>query len=135
MRPLLLDTSYLIALEVADDQNHLAAAEHWGKLTKSLPPLITTSYVFDEIVTFFNNRNHHSKAVEIGNTLLRSPSVELIHIDPPLLHEGWRYLQKHRDKTYSLTDCISFVVMKQRGIKTALTFDKHFKQAGFGTLP
>ncbi len=39
--------------------------------------------------------------------------------------------QKHQDKRYSLTDCISFVVMKQKGLKTAMTFDKHFAQAGF----
>lgn len=135
MKPLLLDTSYVIALEASDDQNHKAASEHWADLLTSLPPLVTTSYVFNEVITFFNTRNHHMKALEIGNNLLLSTLVELIHVDESLFYEGWRYLQKHRDKSYSLTDCISFVVMKQHGIKTALTFDKHFKQAGFGSLP
>jgi uncharacterized protein len=135
MKPLLLDTSYLIALEASDDQNHTAALFHWQNLLKSLPPLVTTSYVFDEVVTFFNNRGYHTKAVEIGSNLMQSPSIEIIHVDEALFYEGWQYLQKHTDKTYSLTDCISFVTMKQRRIKTALTFDRHFVQAGLEKLP
>ena len=66
---------------------------------------------------------------------MQSPSIEFIHVDEALFYEGWQYLQKHADKAYSLTDCISFVVMKQRRIKTALTFDRHFVQAGFEKLP
>jgi predicted nucleic acid-binding protein len=135
MKPLFLDAGYLIALEASDDQNHASADEHWRSLLDSLPPLITTSYVFDEVVTFFNSRRRHAKAVELGNNLLQSAEIELIHVDKALFEEGWEYLQKHRDKTYSLTDCISFVVMKQRAIRTALTFDGHFKQAGFAKLP
>ena len=106
-----------------------------GTLLKSLPPLITTSFVFDEVVTFFNTRKRHAKAVEVGNNLIQSTRVQIIHVDEALLYEGWEYLQKHRDKTYSLTDCISFVCMKDRGIKAALTFDRHFTQAGLQRLP
>jgi uncharacterized protein len=39
-----------------------------------------------------------------------------------------------RDKEWSLTDCISFVVMKERGLTEALTADHHFEQAGFKAL-
>jgi predicted nucleic acid-binding protein len=135
MKPLFLDTSYVIALEASDDRNHDAASEHWRNLRRSLPPLIITTYVFDEVVTFFNSRKIHMKAVEVGNKLLQSRYVELIHVSEAMFYEGWRCLQTHHDKTHSLTDCISFVVMKQRGIRTALTFDKHFTQAGFHRLP
>ena len=135
MKSLLVDAGYFIALEAADDQNHKAASQHWRKLRKSLPPLATTSYIFDEVVTFFNNRGRHEKAVEIGNSLMQSQLIELIHVNESLFDDAWEYFQKHQDKTYSLTDCLSFVVMKQQGIRTALTFDKHFRQAGFETLP
>ncbi len=135
MRRLFLDTGYLIALEAADDQHHQIASSHWANLTKSLPSLVTTSYVFDEVVTFFNSRGRHVKAVEIGNLLLASPSVQMLHIDEPLFDEVWRYFIRHSDKWYSLTDCASFVVMKRLRIRTALTFDKHFEQAGFATVP
>jgi len=135
MKRLLLDTSYLIALEAADDQHHEEAIVHWRSLSRPLPSLITTSYIFDEVVTFFNSRNRHAKAVEIGRLLLESPSVELVHIDEVLFRETWRYFTQHSDKSYSLTDCASFVVMKRLRVRGALTFDKHFAQAGFERKP
>ena len=135
MKSVFLDTGYVIALELASDQNHVAASKHWRSVLKSLPLLFTTSYVFDETVTFFNSRGHHGKAVEVGGYLLSSPSVRLIHVEESLFQEGWTYFQKHSDKKYSLTDCISFLVMKEFGIEIAFAFDKHFAQAGFKKLP
>lgn len=135
MKPIFIDAGYLIALEASDDQHHENAVRHWRGLLKSPPMLVTTSYVFDEVVTFFNSRGRHAKAVEIGEGLLESPSVDFVHVDEPLFREGWQFFRKHRDKSYSLTDCISFVVMGRRSIREALTFDRHFTQAGFDVLP
>lgn len=129
------DTGFVIALEAIDDQNHGAASGYWQGLSEPRPPLITTSYVFDEIVTFFNGRNHHAKAVEIGERLLSSPTVQFVHVDEELFFEGGKLFKQRQDKTYSLTDCISFLVMNKFGSKTALTFDKYFNQEGFQTLP
>ena len=75
-----LDTSYVLALELANDQNHSAATEHWRQFAGVFPALVTTSYVFDEAVTFFNSRGHHAKAVDVGSHLLQSAAVELIHV-------------------------------------------------------
>lgn len=136
MRPaLFLDTGYVLALEISSDTNHAAASQHWRSLTADLSPLVTTSYVFDEIVTFFNSRGLHAKAVQVGDNLLSSAFVELISVDEALFAEGWAYFQQHQDKRYSLTDCLSFVVMRKRAISTALAFDKHFVQAGFVKQP
>ena len=49
--------------------------------------------------------------------------------------QGWQYFKDHQDKSYSFTDCISFILMEQRHISQALTFDKHFIQARFSKLP
>lgn len=130
-----LDTGYIIALETADDQYHQDALKHWQSLSSSLPRLVTTSFILDEVVTFFNSRSQHEKAVEVGNRLMVSPSVQFVHVDEALFHEGWKYFEQHTDKEYSLTDCISFVLMKQLGIETVLTFDRHFIQAGFQKAP
>lgn len=135
MKSVFLDTGYVIALELASDQHHQAALKHWRSIAKSLPLLVTTSYVFDEIVTFFNSRGHHAKAVEIGNRLLNSPSIRLVHVGEDLFQAGWDYFQKSKDREYSLTDCISFLMMEEFGIDTAFAFDKHFVQAGFKKVP
>ena len=71
----------------------------------------------------------------MGNNLLSTPSVRLVHINEPLFLQGWAYFQQHQDKSYSLTDCISFVVMNQLQIRKAFTFDQHFNQAGFQVEP
>jgi hypothetical protein len=47
---------------------------------------------------------------------------------------SWQLLKSRPDKNWSLTDCISFVVMQGRGIKAAFTADRHFEQAGFECL-
>jgi uncharacterized protein len=71
----------------------------------------------------------------LGNLLLQSKHIEFIQVDANLLAEGWQYFQQHQDKDYSLTDCISFIVMRKQGITTAFTFDRHFEQAGFLKQP
>jgi uncharacterized protein len=131
MATVFLDTGFVLALELVDDQHHEAALKHWQSLMKMPPELVTTSYVFDEIVTFLSSRNRHDKAVEVGNRLLRSSSIQFIQVSEAIFFEGWQYFQQHEDKSYSLTDCISFIVMTTLNIQTALTFDKHFTQAGF----
>ena len=130
-----LDTSYLLALELKNDQNHAVAVDHWRRVSASALSLVTTSYVFDETVTFFNSRGYHSKAVEIGSALLHSPSVRLVLVYQLLFREAWTYFQQHPDKTYSLTDCVSFMVLRKLGMDTVFAFDRHFIQAGFKTEP
>ena len=38
------------------------------------------------------------------------------------------------DKLWSLTDCISFVLMQDQNVNAALAADRHFEQAGFVPL-
>ena len=130
-----MDTGYLLALELTNDQDYRAASLHWNLLEVALLRLVTSSYVFDEVVTLFNSRKLRGKSVEMGNRLLQSPSVAVVHVEVVLCREGWRYFQQHQDKAYLLTDCISFVIMEERGTRTALTFDKHFVQVGFTVSP
>ena len=135
MTSLFLDSGFLIALEAGDDQHHAAASTFWRAFEANPSPLVTTSFILDEVATFFNSRSHHAKAVEIGRYLLRSPSVLFQHVDDSLFQEGWRLFQRYDDKRFSLTDCVSFALMKRLRLKTALSFDRHFTQAGFTIKP
>ena len=78
----------------------------------------TQRSVFTRVISSF-------RAVAVN--VIVAPSDELFQ-------EGIKLYDERRDKQWSLTDCISFVVMKQRGINDALTGDHHFEQAGFTAL-
>ncbi len=131
MRTIFVDTSYLLALEFPKDQNHALVKQHWQQLKSSPVRLVTTTYIFDELVTVLNSRGHYQKAVTTGRSILNSQLFQLIHVDEMLFSSAWQFFQKHCDKNYSFTDCMSFVVMQKYGITTACTLDKHFAQAGF----
>lgn len=135
MQSVFVDANYWVALDLITDQNHQAALRHWHGLRGKLPPLVTTTYILDEVVTLFTSRSYHAQAVQVGNNLLYSPAIELVHVDEALFEAGWAYFVQHADKAYSLTDCISFVLMAQRGMAAACTFDHHFAQAGFALVP
>jgi uncharacterized protein len=60
--------------------------------------------------------------------------VKTIRLTPVLLERGLQRLRERPDKDWPLTDCISFVVMEDEGIREALTGDRHFEQAGFTAL-
>lgn len=66
--------------------------------------------------------------------LLVGPQIEIVTVDRRLLPRALDLYGNRPDKEWGLTDCISFVVMTDRRIKSALTFDHHFAQAGFTTL-
>lgn len=80
-------------------------------------------------------RGLHDLAVRIGEDLLNSPTIRLVHVDEQLFLEAWDYFVQHHDQAYSLTDCVSFILMTRLGLRSALTFDHHFTQAGFDRLP
>ena len=55
-------------------------------------------------------------------------------LDEALLQRGLSLYGSRKDKAWSLTECISFVVMGDEGLTDALTGDRHFEQAGFTAL-
>lgn len=135
MTKVFVDSGYLIALDAEDDQHHATATRHWPGFRRTGMPMVTTSLVVDEVITWFSTRGLHTKAVEIGRRLMRSPSIELVHADDEMFNAAFEYLARRSDKRYSFTDCVSFVLMSRLGIQEALAFDGHFAQAGFVRLP
>lgn len=93
--------------------------------------MLTTSFVLDEAVTFLNSRGLHREAVGFGSTMLASGTLEIVHVDGELFLRGFELLSARPDHRYSLTDCISFVLMRDRHVPTAHTFDRrHFLTEG-----
>lgn len=66
--------------------------------------------------------------------LINNSNVQIVWVDEPLHREATDLLLARQDKTYSLCDAVSFVLMRRQGIMEALTTDKHFEQEGFTRL-
>ena len=79
-------------------------------------------------------QRYRSAAIKLLTALEEDPNVEIIPLSEELYKRGLRLYRERLDKEWSLTDCISFVVMQERGLTEALTTDKHFQQAGFNVL-
>ncbi|MDJ0730650.1 MAG: PIN domain-containing protein [Crocosphaera sp.] len=95
--------------------------------------LITSNYVITEVVALLTSplRIPRPKIISFVNSIKQSPYVDIIHIDQEKDDDAWVLLASREDKEWSLVDCSSFIIMKERGILEALTNDIHFEQAGF----
>ena len=96
---------------------------------------VTTDYVLDEAVTLTRFAHSHRKAVQLAEATLASQFVRVIYSDQDLFSEGMSIFKKYSEKEWSFTDCISFAAMTKYGLRTAFTFDPHFKQFGFSAIP
>lgn len=131
MKITFLDTSYLLALIIADDSLHERALA-WQRHIAG--QLLTTEYVLVELVDAMTDPRLRPVAPQVVAMLRASPTVHVEPASTALLEKGLALFATHADKLWSLTDCISFVVMQQRGVTEALTYDRHFEQAGFQAL-
>ena len=129
---MLLDTSGLLCHHNADEPQHAAARNHF------LAPghKLTHGYVLAEFVALAHARRlPRSSALAFLNALLEHPRVEIVWVDEVLHGKRVRLQEARPDKTYSLCDAVSLVLMKDRGITEALTTDHHFEQEGYCRLP
>ena len=86
-------------------------------------------------MTFCIYRLGHAKAAKVGDTLRDPVVVDLVHITNPDEEAAWALFLERPDKSYSFTDCTSFVLMRRLGLQQALTFDRDFRREGFDVLP
>ncbi len=93
-------------------------------------PLITTEAVLLEIGNALA-REYKPQAVEVIEEFLASEEVEVVALTPELFAQAFALYRSHEDKEWGLVDCLSFVVMRERGVTDALTSDRHFIQAGY----
>lgn len=98
-------------------------------------PLLVTDPVLFELLNGLADTPLRKQAGELA-TAVQSVSglYVFVPMSPPLREEGVRLYRDRPDKAWSLTDCVSFVVMRERGLTRALTHDHHFEQAGFEPL-
>lgn len=129
--PLFLDTSYILALINSHDEFHRQAIELADKIDEKI---ITTEAILTEIGNALSKAQWRELAVDTLNDLRDDDDVEILPVESKLFSTALKLYSSRMDKDWGLTDCISFVVMKDRKMRDALTTDHHFKQAGFKAL-
>jgi|APHig6443717817_1056837.scaffolds.fasta_scaffold70304_3 predicted nucleic acid-binding protein len=128
---LFVDTSAWYALNDRSDQHRDAALERMSRISSGQVGLITSDYILDESLTLISARTNRKTAVAFGDLLLKSSTIQLVTITEELRQLAFELFRKYADKDLSFTDCTSFALMKQLKLKTAFTFDDHFRQVGF----
>jgi uncharacterized protein len=128
----LLDTSGLLCYLHQTEPQHQKAVRLLNSASKRS---LTHSYVLAELIALALIRRFPRPAVlTFTMDLLDNPDIETIWVDEQLHREAMELLIECQDKTYSLCDAVSFVLMRQRGIADALTTDHHFEQESFVKL-
>jgi predicted nucleic acid-binding protein len=131
VNPLFADTFYFLALLNQDDAAHSKARAISEELTDSI---VTTAWVLIEVADALAAPNLRHVFLHLIETLRSDPNTTIIPPSETLFDQGLKFYGDRPDKHWTLTDCISFVVMQQHGITQALTGDRHFEQAGFQAL-
>ena len=130
MSAVFADTSFYLALLRADDPAHeRAMAQYRGRLRT-----VTTEFIVLELGNACARAEDHADFLAIVEGMRASPRMTVVPLSTELLNRGLGLMRERSDKDWSLTDCISFVVMEEGGIGEALTADRHFEQAGFKSL-
>lgn len=128
---MLLDTSGLYSLLVVEERFHIRAVD----LLRGPINGITHSYILAELVALCLARGVGlSKTLDFLHDLHLDPEISVVWVDRDLHWDAENLLSKRLDKTYSLCDAVSFVLMRRLGILEALTTDHHFEQEGFVRL-
>jgi predicted nucleic acid-binding protein len=125
------DTFYFLALLDSREEQHAQAAE------LSRDPqfrMVTTEWVLAEFGDAYSDPQDRADFAALYRSLLNHPRVHIVPSDTRLFQRGVALFERRPDKEWSLTDCLSFVVMHDEGITQALTGDHHFEQAGFTAL-
>jgi len=131
MNRIFADSYFFFALLNPHDAAHAKAIDI-GRQYRG--PLVTTAWVLTEVADGLANTPHRKIFRQILDDLEANKTSLVVPANTETFERGVDLYHARPDKQWSLTDCISFVVMSEEGITEALTGDRHFEQAGFVAL-
>jgi uncharacterized protein len=135
-----VDTGAWYASEVEDDENHSRSRKFLKNelASNKYGVLVTSDYVLDETLTLMRIRKGIKVALNFLDKIQKSESLQIIWIDKEIFDKAVKQFSKfddERQRDFSFTDFTSFAIMNDLSIRTAFTFDDHFKKAGFSISP
>jgi uncharacterized protein len=129
-----LDTSHALALAIASDQFHGRALIVQEELKRENLRLLTTRPVLFEIGNALSKARWRPAAMQLLRAVEADPTVQIVAWSDAKYKQALDLYCNRKDKEWGLVDCLSFVVMEERGITLALTADEHFVQFGCRAL-
>ncbi|MBU0611587.1 MAG: PIN domain-containing protein [Armatimonadetes bacterium] len=132
----LVDSWAWIAMLDDRDLNHRAALRQYAALRQADTPLVTTNLIVYEAYEHLRREHGLPRALKYIEQVGAAASVlRIAYISREDEGEALEFAVKYHDQDFSLVDCVSFVLMRRRGLQTAFTGDKHFITAGFNIIP
>jgi predicted nucleic acid-binding protein len=131
MKRVFADSYYFFALLNASERQHQNAVAFSDSFDGEI---VLTSWIVTELGDGLCRGAGRRAFVDLCQNLRANDRVIIVPASDALLTAGIELYSQRQDKEWSLTDCISFIVMQRDGITEALTADHHFEQAGFVRL-
>ena len=128
------DTGYWIASTDPRDELH-EKARQVAQQYKSRR-IITSELVLVEFMDGMAKRGvwGRQKAVELIERVHNDPNVDIVPMTTEQFRAALRRYWRHLDQRWSLTDCVSFLIMERLLLRDALAHDRDFAAAGFRPL-
>lgn len=133
-REVFVDTSGFSAQLVQRDDRHKQSVRLLKQAAARRQVLVTTDHVLDETATLLKARGHGHLVPLWLDAVVRSRVYRVEWTDSIRFERVLAFFLKHDDQPWSFTDCVSFCVMSELGLRDALTKDAHFAAAGFRAL-
>jgi len=127
MKPVFGDAHYFIAFLNPTDNDHERATRWTATVSRVI---VTTEFVLTEVADGMAKIDRRHTFGPYWRHIAQHPKIRVVPASRELFARGMEMYLKHMDKEWTLTDCISFVVMDDQGLTEALTADRHFVQAG-----
>lgn len=129
-----VDTSGFYAMLVKRDDSHENVTGIMRKAKRLKWTFMCTDYVLDETATLLKARGLSHLLDDFFNNIFQSKACRIEWTDSERFLATTKFFLKHSDQGWSFTDCLSFLVMRELKLKSALTKDRHFREAGFEPL-
>lgn len=134
MLPVFVDTVAWIAWLDHRDTLHQETHRVMTTLRQRTIPLVTSELVLLEVANSLSEPAVRFRTIGFIDRLRQNPAVTIVAASDHLITAGWQLYRQRLDKAWGIIDCVSFVIMEQRGLHEACTADHHFEQAGFTRL-
>lgn len=125
------DTGAFLARYHRDDQYYKEAVRLWTTLER---PVVTSNHVLAELAKLLAHRAGYRFAAETISDIYFSESFRIVSSTRDDEIAALRWMRKYEDQSVGFTDCVSFAIMRRLKIRTAFTFDRHFRVAGFEVI-